>query len=192
MNDKIKDLTGEKFGRLLVLYYDGQDKNRRSVWMCKCTCGSYVRVPRNRLTSGNTTSCGCYNREIVSLPPTDSGINRILHSYKNGAHKRGIDFKLSKKQFSNIIFSDCHYCGSSPSSYHKHQYHGGGILYNGIDRIDSNQGYEDGNVVACCSDCNYAKRKMNIQQFTNWIDKISKSSFFLLQKFGGRFCTFVR
>lgn len=54
---KIKDLTGQKFGRLTVIKFDHIKK--QAVWECQCLCGKKTLVPGYDLISGNTKSCGC-------------------------------------------------------------------------------------------------------------------------------------
>lgn len=61
---RIKDLTGQVFGRLTVMNLYGSDKT--ALWSCKCECGNYVVVPRGSLISGRTKSCGCFNKDCVS------------------------------------------------------------------------------------------------------------------------------
>lgn len=56
--DKIKDITGETFGRLTVISF-AYTKDKRSYWNCVCTCGNTVILNAHKLTSGNTKSCGC-------------------------------------------------------------------------------------------------------------------------------------
>lgn len=73
---KVKDLAGQRFGRLVVLYDTGERKSRNVVWRCKCDCGNEVDVAGYSLTSGNTTSCGCYNRERSVEANTVHGMNR--------------------------------------------------------------------------------------------------------------------
>lgn len=60
----IKDLTGQKFGRLEVIAFVGMNKHHRSMWKCKCDCGDERVVSGNCLTQGNTKSCGCLNDEV--------------------------------------------------------------------------------------------------------------------------------
>ena len=61
---KGKDLTGQKFGRLKVIKQIGiNSKNRQKIWLCKCDCGNEKQVVTSYLTSGDTTSCGCYRKE---------------------------------------------------------------------------------------------------------------------------------
>jgi hypothetical protein len=53
-----KDLVGKKFGNLIVL-----DEYRLvpngTEWKCKCDCGNEIYIYRGRITSGQSTSCGC-------------------------------------------------------------------------------------------------------------------------------------
>lgn len=61
------DLTGIRFGRLLVLSRSGSDKQRHSKWKCSCDCGAAHVVGRRELIRGTTRSCGCFKRESTSL-----------------------------------------------------------------------------------------------------------------------------
>lgn len=60
----IHDLTRQRFGRLLVTGLS-HVRDRKSYWTCVCICGQERTVERSNLKSGNTTSCGCFQREIV-------------------------------------------------------------------------------------------------------------------------------
>ena len=62
---KFEDLTGQKFGRLLVVDR-APNKNGRTCWNCICDCGTSVAVISKSLKDGNTKSCGCLHRELVS------------------------------------------------------------------------------------------------------------------------------
>ena len=52
------DLTGERYGRLLVLRIESGTGKKR-MWRCRCVCGRSKLVPTCRLRSGTTQSCGC-------------------------------------------------------------------------------------------------------------------------------------
>lgn len=60
----VKDLAGQKFGRLTVLQRYGSDKNRHATWLCRCECGKERIVASSTLIEGKTLSCGCYARDI--------------------------------------------------------------------------------------------------------------------------------
>jgi len=59
---RIHDLTGNKFGRLLVIS-KAPSKGKNSVWHCLCDCGKEVDVRADCLMSGASQSCGCLCRE---------------------------------------------------------------------------------------------------------------------------------
>src|SRR3990167_9591343 len=62
------DLSGQTFERLLVLYryVERKDKNRNTYWTCRCDCGNIISARAWGLTSGDTKSCGCYQRDITA------------------------------------------------------------------------------------------------------------------------------
>lgn len=61
------DLTGRRFGRLLVLGDSGKRANNRAIkWECQCDCGNIVYIIGKSLKNGDSQSCGCYNKERTS------------------------------------------------------------------------------------------------------------------------------
>lgn len=56
-----RDLSSQPFGRLVANYYVGGSR-----WECLCECGTTIIVSTRSLTSGNTTSCGCFKREYFA------------------------------------------------------------------------------------------------------------------------------
>ena len=58
-----KDLTGQRFGKLVVLYRGLNDKTGHVRWHCKCDCGTECLVYKDALLNGGQVSCGCYNKE---------------------------------------------------------------------------------------------------------------------------------
>src|SRR3972149_2479952 len=55
------NLTGQRFGRLLVVCLTKRKENRPKevCWECLCSCGNMTMVCTTDLRSGNTQSCGC-------------------------------------------------------------------------------------------------------------------------------------
>ena len=60
------DMTGQKFGRLLVIERAPNNKAGRAMWKCKCDCGNEVIVLGKNIRNGTTKSCGCLQRERTS------------------------------------------------------------------------------------------------------------------------------
>lgn len=65
-----KDLTGQRFTRLLVLSYSHTNQNQNSVWNCLCDCGTECKVIGKRLLRGAVMSCGCMKRERMATGNT--------------------------------------------------------------------------------------------------------------------------
>lgn len=65
LNNIKKDLTGQKFGRLIARSAASKirGKYQRSAWLCDCSCGKQVIVDTDSLLSEVTRSCGCISRE---------------------------------------------------------------------------------------------------------------------------------
>jgi hypothetical protein len=57
-HDRQQDLTGKRFGHLLVLRMSNtKEKNGTSRWECLCDCGSLYIANTANLNNGSTTSC---------------------------------------------------------------------------------------------------------------------------------------
>lgn len=141
------DLTGRRFGRLLVIDLAGR-AGGEVTWNCLCDCGNTTVVMRGNLRSGDTRSCGCLQRERTS---NSNGSHRLTGTpehvcWKNMLKRcrcttyrdykyyggRGItvcaEWALSFEAFLRDM-------GPKPSPYHT------------IERIDNDGNYEPGN---CC------------------------------------------
>jgi hypothetical protein len=58
------DLTGQRFGRLTVTGdWEVRKSGQQRCWRCLCDCGKETWVCASSLTTGNTKSCGCFQRE---------------------------------------------------------------------------------------------------------------------------------
>ena len=64
---KLIDLTGQKFGKLEVLYKDTERKtNSGSYWICKCECGKIKSIKSSSLRRGEILSCGCLRNKKIA------------------------------------------------------------------------------------------------------------------------------
>ena len=62
---RVDVLTGQKFGRLLVLGYVGRGDKYGSFWSCRCECGAVQNFEGTQLRSGKAKSCGCLRAELT-------------------------------------------------------------------------------------------------------------------------------
>lgn len=67
MSNTLKDLTGQKFGRLTVIRHleRFERKNSTYAWLCECECGKQIQTCASKLQSGHTKSCGCMKAERI-------------------------------------------------------------------------------------------------------------------------------
>lgn len=67
---QLKDITGQRFGRLVVLEREEDYISPKGVkkvrWLCVCDCGNKALVVAEDLRRGHTYSCGCYQKEMTS------------------------------------------------------------------------------------------------------------------------------
>lgn len=158
------------------------------VWKCKCDCGEEFICRENQVK--NRKGCHSCTNKITSTETAlkkKNGIvhiglkNRLLKDYRAGAIKRGKSFELTFDQFVGLMEGNCYYCGKEPEVHKYELQYMQKILkpwaHNGIDRKDSSKGYTIDNCVSCCSDCNYAKHEMTIDQFKNYISRVYKYLF---------------
>ena len=62
MDKRIKNIVGQKFGRLTVIKYL-YSKKHKPYWLCQCDCGNEYVACSGALRDGNTRSCGCLAKE---------------------------------------------------------------------------------------------------------------------------------
>lgn len=64
---KFTDLTGHRYGLLVVTALAGRGKRGATKWLCKCDCGNDTVVyAGNIVNRKNTRSCGCLNKVLTS------------------------------------------------------------------------------------------------------------------------------
>ena len=87
------NLTGQRFGKLLVIEYNGSDKGKRALYKCRCDCGTETIVRADSLRGGLTTSCGC----VISIG--EENIIKILQA-------NNIEYIHDKPYFTDLINPD--------------------------------------------------------------------------------------
>lgn len=172
--------SGDRYNRLVAIRLNHIGNHNRSYFLFKCDCGNEKVIIGSLVKSGNTKSCGCLALEIKKnkrISKNHTEITAIILGYKRHAIRRGYEWNLTRDFVKKIIIKNCYYCGSKPSNRKKTKNSiDNGLLYSGIDRIDSHQNYDEGNVVPCCRICNYAKSNKTIKEFEEWAIRIGKKA----------------
>lgn len=172
---KLKDLTGRRFGRLVVISLHSSE-NYIYKWLCKCDCGNEKIVTRNALTTGCTNSCGCLKKELQTIhgmwktPEYRTWIriktrceNKNTPYYSNYGG-RGISVCKEWSESFEKFYADM---GKRPSSQHS------------IERKDNNGNYEPSNCVWATrteQQHNIRKQKNNTSgaNGVEWMERLGK------------------
>lgn len=177
---KIKDLTGQEFGRLKVLRMsEKRNKSNQILWICQCTCGNEKEISRGDLF-GKTKSCGCLGKEVRSKNGKKlaklqhkihyKGTKDIAQSYiariKQSLHRnnKDLEYNLTIEYLQELLEKQHYKCALSgmpivgSQSVHKKS-----PTYSeqtaSLDRIDSLKGYIIGNVQWVHKDINFMKQE---------------------------------
>ena len=67
------DLTGQRFGRWVVLSRSENNKNGHPRWIVRCNCGASHVVRSELLRNGRSKSCGCLRDELAREASTKHG-----------------------------------------------------------------------------------------------------------------------
>ena len=153
MPKKIIDLTGQPFGRLIVIR-EAYRKNGHVFWLCRCECGAEVVVREDSLRSERTKSCGCLQRErsqnlLREMNTTHGCWNEPWYDIykammKRCGHSKGGSERMLR-DYRDRGIEVCTEWRGSPRAF------GDWLLSHGwrkglqIDRIDNNQGYSPEN-----------------------------------------------
>src|ERR1700719_1276503 len=79
---KIRDITGQRFGMLLVVKR-ATDRGERIKYLCKCDCGNEKVIYGESIRRGTSASCGCqvgggnYKHGFTGAPEFDAWRNMI-------------------------------------------------------------------------------------------------------------------
>lgn len=159
---KILDLTGKRFGHLVALRKTDAKTKKGVIWECICDCGKTHYVFASKLTSGHTSSCGCYAHIAVGDAHRKHGkrntrlyniwikIKGRCNNPKNEAYEnyggRGIkifhDWEIDFQSFYDWAIKNGYQDNLS------------------IDRIDNNKGYSPDN-------CRWATAKIQSRNKRN-------------------------
>lgn len=187
------DMTGKIYNSWKVIEPDIEKSNGKALyWKSECLeCNKIFSVWGANIRSGlskRCTACGCghgHNKQTGQIrtkrTSKESAEHYLLIRFRKDAKERKIIWNLSPKRAIQLIYDNCVYCGVEPGLKCFPLKHYGlsqtktleaTLTRNGIDRIDSSKGYEEGNVVTCCETCNKAKLEMSVEDFKSWIIRV--------------------
>ncbi|MCK5451196.1 MAG: hypothetical protein KAI70_05480, partial [Candidatus Omnitrophica bacterium] len=142
MSKKI-NLTGKKFGRLIVIKEKGRCNDGKISWECLCVCGKIKNVCGGSLRQGLTLSCGCLRtKHGISKTPTYKSWADMIQKCNNSNNPRykdyggrGIKVEDPRWFVFEMFFKDMGICPDGLT----------------IDRINNEKGY-------CKKNCHWTTR----------------------------------
>lgn len=160
-----KDLTGQRFDRLVVIKQVEKPEGRKQkgvYWLCQCDCGNTCIIKGQLLINGKTRSCGCLGHENMleqgkklgkwntehkgELHPTYNPNLTDEQRKENESRMRDKEWVACAKRTKKRDNYTCQCCGGKTHgniiSHHK----------NGWDNFKE-QRYDDDNIVTLCEDC---------------------------------------
>lgn len=88
---KFVDLTGQRFGMLIVIERAERPKNVKNFggvfWLCGCDCGNIKIIRSTSLISGRTKSCGCQVKKFIDLTGKKFGRLNVIKLYEKKTYK---------------------------------------------------------------------------------------------------------
>lgn len=89
---QVQDLTGQKFGKLTVLYRDISGKYNGTRWICKCDCGNFHSANGAELKRGNVSRCSeCTNKLYHIYNMTNTKLYKIWNATKFKSQNNKMD-----------------------------------------------------------------------------------------------------
>jgi hypothetical protein len=181
MHFNTKNLIGLSFNKLTPIKVvekpkDNNSKRRGTFWLCLCECGNEKIVMSSDLTRGETKSCGCSNKFENSH--NYKGFGKLAQSKFShiewSAKKRGLEFLVTKEFLWDLFLKQdgkCYYTQLDIDLNVRNK-----TMTASVDRINSNLGYTEGNVVWVHKDVNIMKNKFTKEYFLMLCQKVTETN----------------
>lgn len=137
------DLTGQRFGNLIVVEETGRAADGSVVWLCRCDCGKTTKEIGTRMRNGYVRSCGCAHvKHGYAFRGKKERLYRIWANMKTRCYNQ------KNKNYKNYGGRGIKICNEwlhdFPSFYDWAMLHGYSDNLT-IDRIDNDGNYEPSN-----------------------------------------------
>lgn len=145
----VKDLSGQKFGRLTAVRLDHLDKDtgNSAYWLFRCDCGNEKVLCGKFVSYGGTKSCGCLQKGQAKQSNTKHGESHTKLNYIWSAIKQRC-FNPANRDYANYGARGITVCDEWRNdfiSFRDWSYKNGYVEGMTIDRIDNNEGYSPDN-----------------------------------------------
>ena len=164
MSSSKKNAIGQVFGRWLVLAntepYITPKGKKYTRYKCVCDCGAIGYPSRSSLVSGQSKSCGCLQKEVVSkLNKTTHGMSgtRLYNVWCGMKSRCYCESKGRWERYGGRGITVCDEWRDCFTLFHNWAMENGYTDNLTIDRIDNNKGYEPSNCQFITNEANVRK-----------------------------------
>ena len=173
----IPDLSGQRFGRYLVLRKDENrcdSRGRHDFYICKCDCGAIRSVKKYELLCGKSKSCGCLAKERIKAADFKHGYSRtrLYHIYHQMRYRCYNPKHTSFKNYGGRGIRICDEWLADPMNFIHWALNNGYNDTLSIDRIDVNGNYEPNN---CRRATSKAQQRNKCNAFLIVFDGVERS-----------------
>jgi len=150
MVNSVPDLTGQRFGRLIVIKRV-ENKGKHVRWLAKCDCGNFIitsgRSLRSTTPGRNTRSCGCLRVDIARKNSTKHGKThtRLYRIWSNMKRRCNSEQDKDYKNYGGRGIKVCEEWKNDFIPFYNWAMSNGYRDDLTIDRIDFNGNYEPSN-----------------------------------------------
>lgn len=162
---------GDRFGSLVAVEKSVRSTSKNPVWVCRCDCGNpnYLAYSGN-LRAGRTISCGCSHLVLRGgNHPQWGGFGEISGTYfdsiRSSAARRGIIFDLKIEYLWDLFLLQGRRCALTDEPLTFSPPYESFKQTASLDRMDSNLGYQFGNVQWVHKDVNLMKNAFHQSRF---------------------------
>lgn len=161
---KFIDITGQRFGKLLVIKFTHMDKY--AMWQCKCDCGTVIICRGTALRGNYTKSCGCVRYEkSIKHNQYKSVEYKLFNHAKKRAKRKNLEFNI---ELSDIIIPES--CPILKIKLNQLSLDNTPT----IDRIDSSKGYLKDNIKIISYKANVRKSNGTLDEYKSILNYMNK------------------
>lgn len=165
-----EEMLGKVFGKLTVVGEHNKRIGSQVAWDCICVCGRSKTVRSFLLRRGKTKTCGstgCRSTPLARNKPLGHFKNNLRDLVKR-AKRKGWKVEIDLEHLWQLWMDQATKC--AVTGYPMTTVKGRGRVDTNvsIDRIDSDRGYEIGNVQLVCAHVNVMKSNLKTARFEWW------------------------
>lgn len=180
----MRDISGQKFGKLTAVKDVARSRNGHVRWLCDCDCGNTKSILSTHLVSGKIKHCGCVKRPTGPKHKQWAGCGDISGGFWNqiqrGANgekgRKKLEFSITIEYAWSLFEKQKSKCALSGVDINLNRTFGKFTGTASLDRIDSGIGYVVGNVQWVHKDVNRMKNSYDQEYFIDVCKKIASNN----------------